>query len=213
VSILLPSLQSAKEIARSLVCMSNLKNIGLGIVQYADDYDGQMCKSFGCVCGWWPYNLGHYGYLPLPAGFKDEERDKTMQDVWNCPTAMQLYTPTGAIHTGWTYLRMSNNYPYWKLCGTAELVKLDEIESPSNQIFVIDGILIPNENGGNYPYAGSMNGASTRFGLTAAPYSGSGGAGFDHPGETANCLFADWHVENLGRGDIDEDMCESPDPE
>lgn len=178
VSILLPSLQSAKEMARSVVCMSNLKNISLGSVQYAEDYDGVMHMSQYLRPGqnslWWTHIMGIYGYMPFPAGFNNREIDKTTQDVWNCPTAMQLYTPPGAIHIRWTYLRMSNSYPFWEVHGTAGWAKLDEIESPFNQIFVIDGFLASFENGGEiggqYPYAGSQNSGRTYFKLIALEY-------------------------------------------
>ena len=39
-SMLLPSLQKAREKARQGTCMSNLKQIGMGFMMYIDDYDG-----------------------------------------------------------------------------------------------------------------------------------------------------------------------------
>ena len=49
VSILLPSLQQAKELARQAVCASNLNNIGRGIAQYGNEYDGRLPL-------WWTHN-------------------------------------------------------------------------------------------------------------------------------------------------------------
>ena len=40
VSILLPSLQKAKELAKNLVCMSNIRNIGSTLCMYATDNNG-----------------------------------------------------------------------------------------------------------------------------------------------------------------------------
>jgi prepilin-type N-terminal cleavage/methylation domain-containing protein/prepilin-type processing-associated H-X9-DG protein len=214
VSILLPSLNQAKEMARGAVCMSNLRQIGLGIAQYAEENDGVMYKSY--TWGdphpdWWTQALGLSGVLPWPAGFYDQERDKATQGVWDCPTVEILYAPPGATKVAWTYLRMSNDYPFWTVCGTADWIRLADIESPSRQIFVIDGILAPNELGGGYPYAGSQNGGSTRYGLILTEYADSGGAAFDH-GQRANCLFSDWHIEAFDRNRITQDMCDSPDP-
>ena len=40
VSILLPSLMQAKELAKSVLCASNLRGTGFGFVFYAEDYEG-----------------------------------------------------------------------------------------------------------------------------------------------------------------------------
>ena len=41
VSILLPSLNQAKELAKRTICASNLRNLGLGFAMYANDYKGR----------------------------------------------------------------------------------------------------------------------------------------------------------------------------
>ena len=51
--ILLPSLSAAREQGRCVVCKSNLKNIGLALRLYLDDYNGNMPSAE-------PYP-GHYG--------------------------------------------------------------------------------------------------------------------------------------------------------
>lgn len=45
IGILLPSLSGAQENARRLVCRSNVRQIGLGIIMYADDNNGRMPSS------------------------------------------------------------------------------------------------------------------------------------------------------------------------
>ena len=40
VSILLPSLIQAKEIARQTICSSNQRNVGLGMAMYLEDFKG-----------------------------------------------------------------------------------------------------------------------------------------------------------------------------
>jgi prepilin-type N-terminal cleavage/methylation domain-containing protein/prepilin-type processing-associated H-X9-DG protein len=42
VSILLPSLKAAKEIAKSVVCQSNIRNLHLAVAQYGNSYDGAL---------------------------------------------------------------------------------------------------------------------------------------------------------------------------
>jgi len=41
-AMLLPALSKAREKARQAVCMNNLKQIGLGVLMYADDWDGYL---------------------------------------------------------------------------------------------------------------------------------------------------------------------------
>lgn len=45
IAILLPSLTTVRETARRVVCGSNVRQIGLGLAMYADDYDGFLPPS------------------------------------------------------------------------------------------------------------------------------------------------------------------------
>lgn len=51
-AMLLPALQEAREKARQVVCMSNLRQIDLSLIMYSDDYDGWIL----------PYNTLTDGY-------------------------------------------------------------------------------------------------------------------------------------------------------
>ena len=51
VAILLPVLSKTREKARQAACASNLKQIGLAIVQYSQDYDEAMVPSAIIVGG------------------------------------------------------------------------------------------------------------------------------------------------------------------
>lgn len=73
VSILLPSLNRARELAKRVTCMSNLKNLGLGWGMYAEE-NGGLGPYWGYDVGntywdvwWWPTvpgnRLVHYGLL------------------------------------------------------------------------------------------------------------------------------------------------------
>src|SRR5438552_549627 len=50
-AILFPVFAQAREKARTAMCLSNLKQIGLGMMMYAQDYDEQLCNSHYCIDG------------------------------------------------------------------------------------------------------------------------------------------------------------------
>ena len=61
-AILMPALQRVKKQARSVACLSKLKQWGLYFAMYADDYDGRFMAGFTAqpVANRWVYALGNY---------------------------------------------------------------------------------------------------------------------------------------------------------
>ena len=59
-SILVPSLQQARELARQTVCMTQLKTQGTGIALYAETYNGWIPPAGGNADCYW---AGYYRYL------------------------------------------------------------------------------------------------------------------------------------------------------
>jgi prepilin-type N-terminal cleavage/methylation domain-containing protein/prepilin-type processing-associated H-X9-DG protein len=223
VSILLPSLQKAKDLAKSMVCMMNQRNIGLGCMQYASDYNGVMYAAYtgpnGITPSSWPDKwqqaMGYLQYLPWTALFMGEQQDINTQDMWNCPVAKEM---SGKPVVSWTYLRVLNStWMFWdpsgSSAGTAGWCKLDEIEQPTEQIFVIDGVFAVSTPSG--PELGQMIGDMAHYNLIAnweAYYSGNTDtAGFIHD-DRANVLMSDWHVESLYVDNVTLDMCDDPNP-
>jgi competence protein ComGC len=45
IGLLLPSLAKVNETARRVACQSNIRQVGLGVVMYADDWNGQLLPS------------------------------------------------------------------------------------------------------------------------------------------------------------------------
>ena len=58
-AMLLPALSKAREKARTAVCMSNLKQLGLFVTLYCDDYDGFYFPSSSGGNYWWAF-FGKY---------------------------------------------------------------------------------------------------------------------------------------------------------
>ncbi len=67
-AMLLPALSSARESARRASCMNNLRQITLGSIMYANDYDGDLfyyrTNSVGTHLSRWNDHLGNLGYFP-----------------------------------------------------------------------------------------------------------------------------------------------------
>jgi len=75
-AILFPVFAKAREKARQTSCLSNMKQFGLGILQYAQDYDERLCPNYsygspGANLQWWddliqPYTK-NYQLLVCPS--------------------------------------------------------------------------------------------------------------------------------------------------
>ena len=99
VSILLPSLQKAKELARMAVCSSNMKNQTTGCMMYANDYDGSLPPGrngstnndfypFSCRYTWMRYISPYVGVDYYVGGSTDAHLEKTI--FW-CPSDDSLW--------------------------------------------------------------------------------------------------------------------------
>ncbi|MDO9465219.1 MAG: prepilin-type N-terminal cleavage/methylation domain-containing protein [bacterium] len=106
-SMLLPALAKAREMARRIKCVSNLKQCGLAVLMYADDYDGWAPKARGWEAPdlMWGETLAVNGYIPLHS------------DVLVCPS----FYPKKFVNYGYTYgmnhdmnrLDSTTNPPHW----------------------------------------------------------------------------------------------------
>jgi prepilin-type N-terminal cleavage/methylation domain-containing protein/prepilin-type processing-associated H-X9-DG protein len=80
-AMLLPALSKAKDRAKRIACLNNLKQLGLGSTLYAQDFDGNLCAP---TVG--PGRFGGY-----PPGSADTDRDGTDDDLnWLLPYAKSL---------------------------------------------------------------------------------------------------------------------------
>ena len=79
-AILFPVFAQAREKARQTSCLSNLKQIGLGTMQYVQDYD-ETYTGMGSIAN--PINGGTSSYVPYDALIKPYVKS---DEVFKCPS-------------------------------------------------------------------------------------------------------------------------------
>lgn len=83
ISILLPALSKARESAKTVVCLSNLRSIMQAATNYSSDYHGYMLPC-GIVRGdWWCNLLVDNGFLTAPDG---KNKGPQSGSVFACPS-------------------------------------------------------------------------------------------------------------------------------
>jgi len=98
-SLLMPVLKSVRDMSRSTVCMNNLKQIGLAIVEYANDNNSYPPRIWldGVSSSYWHQQLIRNEYLAGPvliSGPGDEPRPGVLQ----CP--VENFSNGGKSQTG-----------------------------------------------------------------------------------------------------------------
>ena len=196
VSILLPSLQKAKDLARNVVCLSNLKGISLGFVLYAHENDNWLPPSLRY--GWggknpisWFERLSEYcGIGPVWEGWDNPTDAET---IFSCPAhenpVRPLWMSYGYIfhygflsEDGLPALGPSNN--------VADPRQLDKFIHPSRTILLFDLFH-------GYPPNPQADGYNL---FDSAPAEDS--PEYRHPNETANFLYIDGHISPSDRDEV-----------
>ena len=149
--MLLPALKSARNSAKSILCLSNEKQVVLAIFSYADDSNGYLPFNFIDApprTAWvplytWDQALLWGGYL---SGFKNNAwaggslsvdfncPNVRSAAIMQCPTALGYGDPDNrhyALNTFISYYYKSEANP---TASTGRLVKLDSIKKPSSGI-------------------------------------------------------------------------------
>ena len=111
VSILLPSLSRAKELAKRSVCSSGLRNIGTAMVMYAEDNEEKYPPY---TTTHWPngdfsYDIGDPGNMYSPGFLVLEPNYVSASSVFFCPSQYR----TAEIHWPSGTPRYTAGYCYW----------------------------------------------------------------------------------------------------
>lgn len=185
-SILFPVFARARENARRASCSSNMKQLGLGLMQYVQDYDERLLQAAhnmggGCgASGWnnqfsWKRAVHPYikstQLFSCPSNPNNMDRSQDTDAQLSFPISYQgtftFSTPTGAPNGMF-------EYPGCARLGLAQL------QAPSTTIWLIE--------------AWSSNASAYEFNVD---WIGYGPVLFSGHLSTANYLFADGHVKAL----------------
>ena len=199
VSILLPSLHKAKDLARQAVCMTNAGNLGLCLSVYREDYDGSLMLPTWLAA---PNLIECWPLLIAP--------DYAADDLFMCPSQpanFELRHPD--FFSGFTMIGGYPSYGYnvaiwvgaWDPNAAASHLKVDDVKRPENCLLLCDVYNV---------YSGD---ASESYGYYSAwpcddVWVSQGRPTSRHRGG-GNILYVDGHVEWL-RNDASTDYYETP---
>ncbi len=169
-SMLLPALNQARDRAKSAKCVSNLKQLGLGLINYSDDYDDWIINAQDDDGVYWGEKLASLKYVTTSSDYSRSNPT----GVFNCPSAMQKIISSWYWNKYGLNLLLNNG-----VGGAYHPSKVIQVKTPSKVVYAGDSV---------DPFAGNGNAYSkirARF-LRYRPEQRHAGAW--------NCLFIDGHV-------------------
>jgi len=191
-AMLLPALSKAREKARAASCMSNLKQLGLGLTMYENDYEGWIPDIFGGPDGvWWS--------CLYPTYIQDGK-------VFNCPTGLTEPTYSDGLVGRRDFVKNAGDrrficygmgyYNYWHYGYAGSKwsggygsrwpdMKIGEILQPSRVFAIADGF-------GDHT-SGTLGGWS--YIVTANDPNGLRDMACNRHSNGCNLVFFDGHVE------------------
>jgi prepilin-type N-terminal cleavage/methylation domain-containing protein/prepilin-type processing-associated H-X9-DG protein len=191
-AILFPVFSRARENARRASCQSNLKQIGLGLIQYTQDYDET-------------YPLTHHLGSGSAAPFTDSdawtlriEPYVKSRQLYLCPSKENKTDGNiGYIGNNFMFGRPTSNSP----CNSTPIpVRVATVDEPALAVWVYDRVGTTNSTSlSNAP------GYNTGTCAQSAALIGNSGQLKFIDGihlETYNTLFADGHVKSLRKDDL-----------
>lgn len=187
-SILFPVFARARENARRASCLSNEKQIALGMLMYAQDFDGRLCLSH--------YRSPDYFWQLLQPYVKSTQ-------IFRCPDApLPRYTtpdPTNSYRQYWSNYALPGigNTPSHKVIASYNGTLITSIDEPARTWMIVESSY-PNyyeTYGWGYWYARFDNLARGN-----APEGHTGFFNYDVHLDGSNVAFVDGHVKWIKNG-------------
>ena len=129
-AMLLPALRNARESAKKMACLSNMKQIAMGLLMYADDWNGYLPYYYEPTGGV-TYKTFADRILSYLTTFKDE--DRWNQRVWQCPS-IGRYTDSqwdGHYYSSYALTHPMFSYQYSHR-------NVSKFDNPSNTVMVAE---------------------------------------------------------------------------
>jgi prepilin-type N-terminal cleavage/methylation domain-containing protein/prepilin-type processing-associated H-X9-DG protein len=188
-SLLLPALGVARDSAKKILCTNNLKQAGLAVAMYQDDW-GTLFPGTKSGTAAFYYGLEPYTHI-APA--KAAVSCSAAQIYW-CPSdtyRANLPAPNSCRHHSYG----QNYYMRWDCIGANQMKRPGTIKKLSKMIYLADAkdVRITKEG---FPVSFS----GTVYPFTSAA-DASIGVDFRH-NKSANCLWGDLHVDSVVMSDI-----------
>jgi prepilin-type processing-associated H-X9-DG protein len=196
--MLLPALNKAREVAKSIYCANNLKTVGLAMYNYADDYDSHLpsywaySKTFGKF-------LYENNYLQSPLNNPEsplvcptnfiiaQSAGKTAADL-NHGTYAMSWLMVGYFYKGTVY-----GYYKTPIVVADTFLKLSSLRQTSQHFMIGEEVIVDT----NYTYLIGKESQQT-WPMTAIA---NAGMSYAHLSST-NLLFIDGHVDSFRYGEI-----------
>jgi type II secretory pathway pseudopilin PulG len=194
ISILLPSLQKAREAANRVACMSNLRQIGQGMLMYANENQQYLPRPASNGNGQFYDDLLIWRDTPTaPYTFDDSVLSKylnakgdKLKTIFRCPgdvfddrgaqAGFQLYRFSFTMNKAWDPLRAGQYTATPAL--NRQRPKVTQVKSSSEKIMLVEE---KNPNDGRFEFNNAGAGAADEL--------------CDRHAKQGNILYHDYHVE------------------
>ncbi len=108
ISLLFPSLVRVRDSMKSAVCLNNQKQIGLALMSYSTDSNGNIPRSGPT----WADDIGSHSYLATPSGSIETQ---TKGNVLYCPAG--LTDRTSLNSSDWNFISIAEARRPWMSLG------------------------------------------------------------------------------------------------